>query len=100
MVSSQAAIYVPQDRGVLSSRIAVSAVDIYTVALREWADWGALESLTGPPRSFSEAEEAKTRDTLARAASEGELVTFLAANTVLRIERTRLLDAAELKRDG
>jgi hypothetical protein len=97
MVSSQAATYVPQDRGVLYSRIAVSAVDIYTVALQEWTDWGVLKSLSGPPRPFSDAEEAKARDTLARAASEGELVTFLAANTVVRIERTRLLDSAELK---
>ena len=34
--------YLPaRSRGVLYSRIAMSAVDIYTVALNEWADWGA-----------------------------------------------------------
>ena len=100
MVSSQAAAYVPQEREILYSRIAMSAVDLYTVALQEWADWAALKGLSGPPRPFSEAEEANARSTLDRGAGEGDLVAFLAANTVVRIEHTRLLDAAELKQDS
>ena len=95
MVASQAAAYLPNDREVLYSRVAMSGLDVYAVALKEWDSWGALKSLVGPPRPISEAEEARARDTLARAVSEGDLVAFLAANTAKRIKSTGLLSPAE-----
>ena len=92
MVASGAAPYLPQARSVLYSRIAMSAVDLYDVASNEWAEWGALQSLSGPGRPFSEAEEAKARDTLARAVEQAGRVRFIAAHTVERIRGTHLLD--------
>jgi hypothetical protein len=92
MVASGAAPYLPQAQTVLYSRIAMSAVDLYNVATGEWAEWGALRSLSGPPRPFSEAEEAKARDTLARAVEQAGRVQFIAAHTVERIRKTQLLD--------
>jgi hypothetical protein len=98
MVSSQAAAYLPKDRAVLYSRIAMSARDLYQDATAEWTEWGALRSLSGPPRSFAEAEEAKARDTLARASRQAELVRFIAKNTVPRIQGTHLLTHAAFER--
>jgi hypothetical protein len=92
MVASGAAPYLPQSRAVLYSRIAMSGVDLYNVATGEWAEWGALRSLTGQPRAFSEAEEAKARDTLARAVEQAGRVQFIAEHTVERISKTHLLD--------
>ncbi|MDB5495131.1 MAG: hypothetical protein JWP86_2468 [Phenylobacterium sp.] len=96
MVSSTAATYVPHQREILYSRIAVSAVDLYQDATAEWAEWGALTSLSGPARGFSDVEQAKARDTLARAVQEAALVHFIADNTVQRIVSTGLLDRADL----
>lgn len=96
MVASQAATYVPHEREVLYSRVAVSAVDLYQDATAEWAQWGALTSLSGPARGFSDAEQAKARDTLARAVQEAALVRFIADHTVERILGTGLLDRATL----
>lgn len=92
MVASGAAPYLPHARTVLYSRIAMSGVDLYNAATGEWADWGALRSLSGPARPLSEAEEAKARDTLARAVEQADRVRFIAAHTVDRIKSTRLLD--------
>jgi hypothetical protein len=92
MVASGAAPYLPPAKTVLYSRIAMSGVDLYNVATAEWEEWGSLRSLSGPPRPFGEAEEAKARDTLARAVADADLVRFFAANTVQRIEKTDLLD--------
>jgi hypothetical protein len=92
MVASGAAPYLPQSQTVLYSRIAMSGVDLYNVATGEWAEWGALRSLSGAPRAFSEAEEAKARDTLARAVGQADRVQFIAAHTVERIRKTHLLD--------
>ncbi|MFI4964972.1 MAG: hypothetical protein ACHP9T_06345 [Caulobacterales bacterium] len=92
MVASGAAPYLPQAKTVLYSRIAMSAVDLYDVATTEWAEWGALRSLSGPRRAFSEAEEAKARDTLARAVEQAGRVQFIAEHTVERIRGTHLLD--------
>jgi hypothetical protein len=92
MVASQAVAYLPRDRAVLYSRIAMSAGDLYQDATAEWTEWGALRSLSGPPRPFGEAEEAETRETLARASGQAELVRFIAAHTVDRIRGTQLLD--------
>lgn len=92
MVASGAAPYLPNDKTVLYSRIAMSGIDLYDVATGEWADWGALRSLSGPPRPFGEAEEATARDTLARAVEQADRVRFIAEHTVRRIESTRLLD--------
>jgi len=92
MVASGAAPYLPHSRAVLYSRIAMSGVDLYNVATGEWAEWGALQSLSGAPRAFSEAEEAKARDTLARAVEQAGRVQFIAQHTVDRIKKTRLLD--------
>jgi hypothetical protein len=97
MVSAGAAPYLPQDKAVLYSRIAMSGVDLYAAATHEWEEWHALESLTGGPRPFGEAEEAKARDTLARAVGEAAMVRYFAANTVKRIESTHLLSPAELE---
>jgi hypothetical protein len=91
MVSSQAATYLPKERGVLYSRIAMSARDLYQDATAEWTEWGALRSLSGSPRPFGETEAAKTRETLARASSQAELVRFIATHTVERIQGTRLI---------
>jgi len=92
MVASGAAPYLPQSQTVLYSRIAMSGVDLYNVATGEWADWGALASLTGGSRAFSEAEEAKARDTLARAVAQAGRAQFIAQHTVDRIKNTHLLD--------
>jgi hypothetical protein len=92
MVAAGAAPYLPNAKTVLYSRIAMSGVDVYNVATEEWAEWGALRSLSGPPRAFSEAEEAKARDTLARAVEHADRVRFIAAHTVDRIKSTGLLD--------
>ena len=92
MVASGAAPYLPQARAVLYSRIAMSGVDLYNAATSEWAEWGALRSLSGPARPFSEAEEAKARDTLARAVDQAGRVRFIADHTVDRIRGTHLLD--------
>ncbi len=67
MVAPGAAPYLLQSQTVLYSRTAMSGVDLYNVATGEWADWGALNSLSVTPRAFSEAEEAKARDTRALA---------------------------------
>jgi len=91
MVASGAAPYLPQAKAVLYSRVAMSGVDLYNVATGEWADWGALASLSGPPRAFSEAEEARARDTLARAVEQAGRVQFIAQHTVERIRMTGLL---------
>ena len=91
MVASGAAPYLPQDKAVLYSRIAMSGVDLYNVATGEWAEWGALRSLSGAPRAFSEAEEAKARDTLARAVEQAGRMQFIAQHTVDRIKLTHLL---------
>ena len=96
MVASGAAPYLPNYRTVNYSRIAMSAIDLYTVATSEWEEWGALRSLSGPPRPFSDAEEAMDRDTLARAVEQARLVRFFAANTVPRIKTTHLLDQKAL----
>jgi len=92
MVSSQAAAYLPKDRSVLYSRIAMSGRDLYQDATAEWSEWGALRSLSGPSRPFGEAEEAAARETLARAAAQAALVRFIAGHTVGRIQGTGLLD--------
>jgi hypothetical protein len=92
MVASQAAAYVPKERVILYSRIAMSGRDLYDNATTEWAEWGALRSLSGPPRPFGEAEEARARETLARASSRAQVVRFIAGHTVERIEGTGLLD--------
>jgi hypothetical protein len=92
MVASGAAPYLPHAKTVLYSRIAMSGIDLYSAATGEWADWGALRSLSGPARPFSEAEEAKARDTLARAMEQADRVRFIADHTVDRIKGTRLLD--------
>jgi hypothetical protein len=96
MVASQAATYVPHEREILYSRVAVSAVDLYQDATVEWAEWGALTSLSGSARGFSEVEQAKARDTLARAVQQAALVRFIADHTVQRIVSTGLLDRATL----
>ncbi len=96
MVASGAAPYLPPPKTVLYSRIAMSGVDLYNVATSEWAEWGALRSLSGPPRAFSETEEAKARDTLARAVEQANLVRFIAEHTVVRITGTGLLDQRAL----
>lgn len=96
MVSSGAAPYLPQDRAVLYSRIAMSGIDLYSAATREWEEWHALQSLSGSPHVFGEAEEAQARDTLARAVGHAEMVRFFAAHTVQRIEGTHLLGRGEL----
>lgn len=96
MVASQAATYVPPDRATLYAGIAMSAEYLYKDATVEWEEWGALQSLSGPARPFSEAEEAKARDTLAHAVHQTTLVRFLADNTVPRIVHTHLLDKAAL----
>ena len=83
MVASQAVAYLPRDRAILYSRIAMSARDLYQDATGEWAEWGALRSLSGPPRQFSEAEEATARETLARASGQAEVVRFIAGHTVV-----------------
>jgi hypothetical protein len=75
----------------------MSARDLYQDATAEWTEWGALRSLSGPARPFVEAEEAKARDTLARASRQAELVRFIAKNTVPRIEGTHLLTRAALE---
>jgi hypothetical protein len=92
MVASGAVPYLPQAKSVLYSRIAMSGVDLYEVATSEWTEWGALRSLSGPARAFSEAEEAKARDTLARAVEHAGRVQFIAEHTVARIKGTGLLD--------
>ncbi|HEV2530311.1 hypothetical protein [Phenylobacterium sp.] len=92
MVASGAAPYLPQAKTVLYSRIAMSGVDLYNAATNEWTEWGALRSLSGPARGFSETEEARARDTLARAVEQAGRVRFIAEHTVERIQGTRLLD--------
>jgi len=94
MVASQGASYLPKARAILYSRIAMSARDLYAEATGEWEDWGALRSLSGSPRPFGEAEEARVRETLARASSQAALVRFIAAHTIERIRGTGLLDPA------
>jgi hypothetical protein len=96
MVASGAAPYLPRDRAILYSRIAMSGVDLYEDATKEWEEWGALRSLAGPARPFGDAEEAKVRDTLARAVHQAALVRFIAAHTVDRIRDTGLLDNAAI----
>ncbi len=88
MVASGAAPYLPQSQTVLYSRIAMSGVDLYNAATGEWTEWGALSSLSGAPRTFSEAEEAKARDTLARAVEHPGLVQFIAEHTIACIKQT------------
>jgi len=90
-VASGVAPYLPQDKVVLYSRISMSGIDLYGAATHEWEEWQALESLAGPPRAFSEAEEAQARDTLARAVGHAALARFIAKNTVTRIDSTQLL---------
>lgn len=94
MVASQGAAYLPKERALLYSRIAMSARDLYGDATVEWEDWGALQSLSGARRPFGEAEEARVRETLARAASQAGLVRFIAAHTIDRIRGTGLLGPA------
>jgi hypothetical protein len=96
MIAAGAAPYLPDTKIVLYSRIAMSAVDLYAVATSEWEEWGALRSLSGPPRTFSAAEEALDRDTLTRAVEQARLVRFFAQNTVTRIKGTHLLDQKAL----
>ena len=96
MVASGAAPHLPQRKVVLYSRIAMSAVDVYAAATHEWEEWRALQSLVGPARPISEAEEAQARNTLALAVGHGEMVRFFAAHTVDRIESTGLLDRKAL----
>lgn len=103
MVAAGAAPHLPQQKVVLYSRIAMSAVDVYAAATHEWEEWRTLQSLVGPARPFSEAEEAQTRDTLAQAIGHAEMVRFFAAHTVQRIESTNLLshkDLAEATDEG
>jgi hypothetical protein len=97
MVASGAAPYLPQGRAVLYSRIAMSGIDLYNAATHEWEEWHALQSLSGAPRAFGEAEEARARDTLARAVGHAEMVRFFADHTVKRIEDTGLLSRGELE---
>ncbi|HEY5107067.1 MAG TPA: hypothetical protein VII73_09905 [Caulobacteraceae bacterium] len=96
VVGSGAAPYLPQEKAVLYSRIAMSGVDLYNAATQEWEAWHELQSLSGSARAFSEAEEAQARDTLARAVGHAEMVRFFAKYTVWRIERTHLLDRKAL----
>jgi hypothetical protein len=97
MVASGAAPHLPQQKAVLYSRIAMSAVDVYAAATHEWEEWRALQSLVGSARPFSEAEEAQTRNTLALALGHAEMVRFFAEHTVARIEGTHLLSRKELE---
>ena len=96
MVASGAAPYLPQAKTVLYSRIAMSAVDLYNAATNEWGEWGALRGLSGPGRAFSETEEARARETLARAVDQADRVQFIAAHTVGRIRGAGLLDQRSL----
>jgi hypothetical protein len=96
MVASGVAPHLPQQKAVLYSRIAMSAVDVYAAATHEWEEWRALQSLVGPARPFSEAEEAQARNTLALAVGHAGMVRFFAAHTVDRIESTGLLDRKAL----
>lgn len=92
MVASQAITHVSHDRAILYSRISMSAGDLYQDAMVEWADWGALASLSGGPRRFSETEEAQDRFTLARAVHQDALMRIIADTTLVRIKSTGLLD--------
>ncbi|GAA3903829.1 hypothetical protein GCM10022276_23110 [Sphingomonas limnosediminicola] len=92
MVASQAITHVSHDRAILYSRISMSAADLYQDAMIEWAEWGALASLSGGPRRFSEAEEAEDRLTLARAVHQDALMRIIADTTLARIKSTGLLD--------
>jgi hypothetical protein len=93
MVASQAITHVAHDRAVRYSRVAMSAIDLYEDAVAEWDEWGALQSLSGPPRKFGEAEEAQARATLARAVQKEALMRRIADATIDRIRNTGLLDA-------
>jgi len=98
IVASQTAPYIPADRVILYSRVAMSAVDVYADANAEAAEWGALQALAGASRPFGDAEQANARAALARAMSKAELVATITGNTMPRLAAAGLLSADEIKR--
>ncbi|HEX3700667.1 MAG TPA: hypothetical protein VHV27_08340 [Phenylobacterium sp.] len=97
LVSGGAAPYLSRERAVLYSRIARSGYDIYETQFQRTADWGALASLAGSARPFSEAEAAQDRAYLTRGVEWSHRMQYIAERTLERISETGLIDAATTK---
>jgi hypothetical protein len=98
MVASQAVPYLSSDQSISFSRIADAARDISQILGAEGQEWGALKSLEGTARPFSEAEETMARDNLARAVVASAAVRMIADGTVRRIRSSHLLDQEAINR--
>jgi hypothetical protein len=92
MVASQAASHIPPDQAFLIAGIAHSARNAQVFDYGEVEAWSELGALSGPPRHFSEAEEASLRAALARAQNQSDVLRIFGPAIQARILRTGLVD--------
>lgn len=92
MIASQAAGHLAADKAFLYAGIAHSAHQIQLSNLAESDAWAPLGGLTGPARSFGDAQEATFRAALSRAENQSFIVQGMADNIQARILKTGLVD--------
>jgi hypothetical protein len=96
MVASGAASHVPQAQVIRYSQISHWAKDTHATGTQEAEVWSALNSLTGAPRRFSDAEQAKLRDDIAQAAHFSALMDVIGKTTEAAIVETDQVPPAEI----
>jgi hypothetical protein len=97
MVASGAASHVPQAQVIRYSEISHWAKDAHAASLDEVEAWSVFESLSGPARRFSEAEQAMLRADIARAAHYSALLRDITETTEKALIETDRLTPAEIK---
>ena len=97
MVASQAATHLQQEQMLRYAEVAHWAKDAHEAGVTESETWAILASLSGPPRRFSDAEQARLRADIARAAHFSWLIRVITKTTEGVIAETGLLTADELE---
>ena len=96
MIASGAATEVPQAQVIRYSEISHWAKDAYATADAETEAWAVLNSLSGPPRRFSDAEQARLREDIARAAHLSTLLGVITETTEGAVVETGRLTPVEV----
>lgn len=96
MIASGAATEVPQAQVIRYSEISHWAKDAHATADAETEAWSLLNSLSGPPRRFSDAEQAMVREDIARAAHLSSLLEIITSTTEDALIETDRLTSAEI----
>jgi hypothetical protein len=96
MVASGAATHVPQAQVIRYSEISHWAKDAQATASAEVDAWSLFDSLSGPPRRFSDAEQAMLREGIARAGHYSGLLRDIGETTERALIETGRLTPAEI----